>query len=60
MIVQKQAKLNLPTVEEIMVTEATYKYECEFCGRRCKTMRGLRIHKASCSKQHGLTDEEYV
>ena len=46
-------------MDEIKSTEAAYKNECEFCGRRFKTLLGLRIHTASCDKQHGLTDEEF-
>ena len=60
MIVERQqVKVKPPTVAEILVTEADYKHECEFCGRRCKTKRGLNIHKASCSKWHGLSEEEF-
>ena len=60
MIVERQEKLKPPPVEAIMATEAKYSHECEFCGRRCKTKRGLNIHKAACSKQHGLTDEVFT
>ena len=60
MIVERQQKLKPPTIEAIKKTEAEYKYECEFCGRRCKTARGLKIHQAACDKQHGLTDEVYT
>ena len=37
MIVARQSKLRCPTVTEIQATEAEYKHECEFCGRRFKT-----------------------
>lgn len=59
MHVERQVKLPLPTVTEIKATEATYAHECEFCGRRCKTATGLKIHKAVCNRQHGLTNEEF-
>ena len=59
MVVERQQQFNPPTVEAIKKTESEYKHECEFCGRRCKTLRGLKIHKAACNKQHGLTDESY-
>ena len=60
MVVERQAKMQLPTEAAVKKMEATYAHECEFCGRRCKTARGLKIHKAACNKQHGLTDEEYI
>ena len=41
-------------------TEASYKFACEFCGRRCKTSRGLKIHQAACAKRHGLTEEVFT
>ena len=59
MIVERQDQLKPPTVAEILETEAGYKHECEFCDRCFKTKRGLNIHKANCSKQHGLSDEEF-
>lgn len=59
MVVERQEKLKPPTVSQILTTEAGYKHECEFCGRKFKTSRGLKIHKASCDKWHGLTEEEY-
>ena len=60
MHVEKQAKIAPPSVKAIKETEATYKHECEFCGRRCKTARGLKIHKAACACQHGLTDHAFT
>ena len=60
MIVERQEKVKPPSVQAIMETEAGYRHECEFCGRRCKTARGLKIHQTSCDKWHGLTDEEYI
>ena len=60
MVVERQATIKPPSTAAILKTEAGYKHECEFCGRRCKTLRGLKIHKAACDKQHGLTDEAYV
>ena len=59
MIVERQSKIKPSSIEVIVKTEAEYKHECEFCDRRCKTSRGLNIHKASCDKQHGLTEEAY-
>ena len=59
MHVEVQEKLSLPTVTAIKAMEATYKHECEFCGRRCKTAGGLKVHKAACNRQHGLSDKEY-
>jgi len=59
MQVERQEKTKPPTVEAIKKTEASYKHECDFCGRKFKTKRGMRIHRASCNKQHGLTEEEY-
>ena len=60
MHVAKQARLAPPTIDEIKATEATYKHECKFCGRRCKTSRGLHIHMASCDNQYELTEEVFV
>ena len=59
MHVQRQVKIKPPTAEQIKATEASYKHECEFCGRRFKTLRGMRIHRASCQKWHGLSEKEY-
>ena len=60
MHVMEQEKLALPTAEEILATESTFKHECTFCGRRFKTVRGMKIHMASCDCQHGLTDKSFV
>ena len=59
MQVQKQ-QVRKPTIQEIKDIENEYTYECNFCGRRCKTKRGLHIHMASCDRQHGLTDEVFT
>ena len=59
MIVERQQKISPPSIQCIKATEAEYKHVCKFCGRRCKTNRGLKIHMASCDKWHGLTDEEF-
>ena len=59
MIVEQQQKVKPPTEEDIKTTEAGYRNECEFCGRRFKTLRGMHIHRASCDKQHGMTEEEF-
>ena len=59
MVVQRQPEIALPTAEEILDVESKYKNECQFCGRKFKTPRGLNIHLASCSYQHGLTDDEF-
>lgn len=44
---------------EIQQTEATYKHSYEFCGRHFKTLRGMRIHRASCDKWHGLAENVF-
>ena len=36
MIVERQAKIKPPTTAAILETEAEYKNECEYCGRRFK------------------------
>ena len=59
MHVRKQECLAPPTVDAIKKTEGAYKHVCKFCDRRCKTLRGLRIHMASCNNQHELTKEAY-
>ena len=59
MHVHKQAKIAPPTVTEIKYTEADYKHECQYCGRKLKTNRGLKIHLAACNNWHGLTEDEY-
>ena len=59
MHVRKQDPVAPPTVDEIKKTESAYKFECEYCGRRFKTSRGLKIHLAACNNWHGLTEDEY-
>ena len=60
MHVERPKALQLPSIESIKKVEATYKHECKFCGRRCKTSRGLKIHTAACNKWHGLSEETYT
>ena len=50
----------ISTIQEIKHVESDYKHECQFCGRKCKTQRGLHIHMAACNRQHGLTDEVFT
>ena len=59
MHVEKQHKLKPPTKDAIEEAETEYKHTCEFCDRKFKTSRGLKIHVTSCNFQHGLTDEAY-
>ena len=58
--VEKQDKLTAPTVEEVQKIEDTYKHECEYCGRKCKTACGLKIHMTSCDCQHELIDHSFT
>ena len=60
MHVCRQEKQAPPQVDDIKQTEAGYKNECSFCGRKFKTNRGLNIHTASCKSQHGLTEEAFT
>ena len=57
MHVERQVKLALPTRNEVTATAANYKHECEFCGRRFKTARGMKIHVASCDSYHGTAED---
>ena len=57
MHVERQAKLALPTLEQVMTMESSYKHQCEFCGRHFKSARGLKIHSASCDSYHGIAEE---
>ena len=59
MHVEEQKKVAVSTVEEMKTTEAAFKHQCIFCPRRFKTVRGLKIHMASCNCQHKLTEEEF-
>ena len=59
MHVARQEKIRPSTDVEINETEKSYKHVCDFCPRRFKTSRGLKIHRASCKCQHGLTTEEF-
>ena len=59
MHVRKQPYIAPPTIAEIKSTEAGYKHECKFCGRRFKTSRGMRIHLAACNNWHGLSVDEF-
>ena len=59
MHVEEQEDLPALTSEQIKSVEEGYKHECDFCGKKFKTSRGMKIHRATCSCQHGLTDEEF-
>lgn len=47
------------TKDEAREVESKYEHECNFCPRRFKTLRGMRIHRASCQHNYGTTDETY-
>ena len=49
-----------PLYGHILVSSKGDQTYYSFCGRRCKTKRGLHIHMASCDRQHGLTDEAFT
>ena len=59
MHVERQQKLKPPSLTAIKEAAADYKHQCEFCDRKFKTARGLKIHTKSCNHQHGLTDKEF-
>ena len=58
MHVSKQEKLALPTEEQMKAVANEYEHECKFCNQKYKTLRGLKIHMASCNFQYRLADEE--
>ena len=59
MHVREQEHLTPPTIVEIKKTEETYKHQCKFCDRKCKTQRGLHIHMRFYNNQYELTDEAF-
>ena len=48
------------TAEETKKAELEYEHKCDFCPRRFKSLRGMRIHRARCQHNYGTTDETYV
>ena len=57
MQVERQQKIAPPTRKEVKATEASYKHECKFCGRKFKSARGMKIHMAACDSYHETADE---
>ena len=49
------------TKEEAKEVELKYEYECHFCTRRFKTLRGMRMrfHHTTCQHNYGTADETY-
>jgi hypothetical protein len=45
--------------QEIEAIEAGYEHQCDFCERRFKTKRGMKIHKASCKFNYATTEESF-
>ena len=48
------------TSAEAKNIESKYENKCDFCERRFKTKRGMRIHRAKCQHNYGTTEEVYT
>ena len=47
------------TEEEVKAIEKEYKHFCDFCPRRFKTKRAMRIHRSICCYNYETTAEVY-
>ena len=47
------------TNAEVKEIESKYTHKCDFCERKFKTIRGMRIHRANCQHNYGTTDEVF-
>ena len=41
-------------------SESKYENKCDFCERRFKTNRGMRIHRSKYQHNYGTTEEVYT
>ena len=44
---------------EAVAAQKEYKNECEFCARKFKTKRAVKIHATSCAHRYGTTEEYF-
>ena len=48
------------TATEVAEVEKGYDFKCDYCSRRFKTQRNMRIHRASCKYGYGTTEQYFV
>ena len=54
----KRGKIEVTTAE-VAAAEAKYEHQCDFCERRFKTKRGMRIHRYRCPHNYDTTSEVF-
>ena len=54
----KREKIKV-SAAEVSKVEAKYEHKCDFCERRFKTLRGMRIHRSKCKHNYDTTGEVF-
>ena len=56
--VHKRQEIDV-TETEVAEIEKGYDFKCDYCSRRFKTQRNMRIHKSRCKYGYGTTEQYY-